>query len=78
MAQNMRKYARKRAKSVPSARLRSLTTQIEADFVLSLRQVQYGHFVPWLRCTLLKTRRFSENLRLPKEQIDSYHFAMSL
>jgi len=80
MELNMRKYARKRLKSVLSARLRPLTTQIEADLVLPLQQIQYGHFAHWLRCKSLpqegmnKVQTLPAALRLSSEQIDSYHF----
>ncbi len=70
----MRKYARKRVKDGLIARLRRLTTQIEVDLVLYLRQIQYGHFVHWLRCKSLKVQALPADLRLSSEQIDSYHF----
>ena len=42
MELNMRKYARKGAKSGLIARSSALTTQIEADLALYLRQVLHG------------------------------------
>jgi len=74
----MRKYARKRAKDGLSARLRSLTTQIEADLAPSLRTTLHGHFAHLVRYKLLKMLAFPANLRLPSEQIDSCHCGLSL
>jgi len=74
MALNMRKHARKRLKSGLSARLGTLTTQIEADLVQSLPKVRYGHFVHWMRCKFLKVPALPAYLRLSSEQIALYHF----
>jgi len=74
MELDMRKYARKKTKNGLIARLRRLTTQIEADLVLWLRQIQYGHFAHWMRCKPLKVRTLPAALRLSSKQIGSYHF----
>ncbi len=74
----MQKYARKRVKSVPSARLSALTTQIEADLALNPRIGMHGHFAHWRRCKALKMRAFPAPLRLTIEQIDTCHCGLSL
>ncbi len=74
----MRKYARKSAKSGLYARSSALTTQIKADLAPGLRQIRYSHFVHWMCCKSLKMLTFSAALRLSSEQIDSYHFGLSL
>ena len=85
----MRKYARKRAKSVPPARLSRLTTQIapkghdKADLAPRLRRGLHGHFAHLpknggMRCKSLKVRALPANLRLSSEQIASCHFGLSL
>ena len=74
----MRKYVRKRVKSVPPARLRPLTTQIEADCVPGSNHALHGHFAHWRRCKDLKMRAFPASLRLASEQIVSCHFGLSL
>ncbi len=74
MELNMRKYARKSAKSGLSARSRALTAQIEADLVPLLPQTRYGHFARWMRCMSLKVQALPADLRLSSEQIGSYHF----
>ena len=74
----MQKYARKRVKSVLSARLSALTTQIEADLALNLRIGLHGHFAHWHRCKVLKMQTFPAPLRLASEQIDTCHCGLSL
>jgi len=74
----MQEYARKVVKSVPPARLSSLTTHIEADLVPDLPQAWHGLFAHWRRCKTLKMLTFPAALRLSSEQIDSCHFGLSL
>ena len=74
----MQKYARKRVKSVPRARLRPLTTQIEADLALCLRTILHGHFAHLVRCNFLQMQAFPAKLRLPSEQIGACHYGLSL
>ena len=72
------KYVRKRAKSVLTARLRPLTTQIEANLVPSVMQIPHGHFAHWHRCKALKMLAFPASLRLTTEQIVTCHFGLNL
>ena len=80
----MQKYVRKRVKSVLSARLRPLTTQIAADLVPKMKPILHGHFAHWRRCKDLplkgykKILTFPASLRLAREQIVSCHFGLRL
>jgi len=59
----MRKYARKKLKSVPTARLRRLTAQIEANLVPSLQQALH-------QIGPNKMLPFSATARLTTKQIE--------
>jgi len=84
MELDMRKYARKRAKSGLSARSSALTTQIapkghaKAYLAPDSRRARYGHFAHWMRCKSLKVLALPAVLRLSSEQISAYHFGLSL
>ena len=45
-------------KSVPRARSRLLTTQIEANLAPGLGNALHGHFAHWRRCQALKMLAF--------------------